>query len=123
MLLKIWFFAWLILLVWAAAAMTQMYPLPDQQGALLGELQRDTYGPQMGSDGTGRSFYWQPQAEGSRQGPDVTIEPRPHSRGFGQSSDQYGRIIQPQMGHDQRSGNRTNKSLGFGFGKNQEDDE
>ena len=123
MKLLIWFLAWLIVLTWAAAAMTQeLYPLPYNQGALLGELQRDAYGPQRGSDGTGRSFYWQPQADGSRQGPDVTIEPRPHSRGFGQSSDQYGRVIAPQMGQDQRSGNRMNRSLGSGFGKNQDDE-
>jgi hypothetical protein len=115
MKLLIWFLAWLLVLTWAAAAMTQeLYPLPDGN-ALLGELQRDTYGPQIGTDGTGRSFYWQSQAEGSRQGPDITIEPEPHRYGFGQSSDQYGRVIQPQMGQDESNKAGPGKSFGFRF--------
>ena len=120
MKLLIWFLAWLIVLTWAAAAMTQeLYPLPGQQGALLGELKKDCYGPASSCDGTGRPFHWRP--EGTQDGPNVVIEPEIHRYGFGRSSDQFGRPIEPDL-EQGRSSRGSNQRLGFGSGKNQDDE-
>ena len=116
--LFIWFLTWLIVLTWALAAMTQeLYPLPGQQGALLGELKKDCYGPAASCDGTGRPFHWRP--EGTQDGPNVVIEPAPHAYGFGRSSSQFGTPIEPSL-EQNRSSRGHNRSLGFGFGKNQD---
>ena len=82
---------------------------------LLGPIQRDAYGPQIGTDGTGRPFYWQPQTPGAFQGPDITIQPQINQYGFGQSADQYGRVIQPEMAQDQRSSRGIGRNLSFGI--------
>ena len=116
--LLIWFLAWLIVLTWAAAAMTQeLYPLPNGD-ALLGELKRDCYGPAQSCDGTGRPFHWRP--EGTQDGPNVVIEPEIHRYGFGRSSDQFGRPIEPSL--EQSPSRGSNQRLGFGSGKNQDDE-
>lgn len=118
MKLLIWFFAWLVLFTWTFAACQisygQMYPLPDGNGALLGPIERDTYGPQIGTDRTGRAFSW--QADGGMKR-DATIEPRLGTYGLGTAADQYGRPLtpefQPDLAQDQRLGRSTGKSLGF----------
>ena len=117
----IWFLAWLILFTWYAAAFTQeLYPLP-YGGALLGELKRDCYGPAQSCDGTGRAFHWRP--EGTQDGPNVVIEPKVNAYGFGRSSDQFGRVLEPQLEQTEpRSFRGTNRRTFGGFGKVQEDE-
>ena len=105
-----WFVGWLLVMIWVATGYCQLYPLPDQQDALLGELKKDCYGPAVSCDGTGRAFHWRP--EGTQDGPNVVIEPKVHNYGFGRSSDQFGRPIEPQLEQDQAGGGKR-KSLRF----------
>ena len=107
----IWFLSWLIVLTYACTAYTQeLYPLPNGN-ALLGELKKDCYGPAQSCDGTGRAFHWRP--EGTQDGPNVVIEPKVNAYGFGRSSDQFGRPIEPEMEQDQADGGRQRRSFGL----------
>ena len=86
----------------------QLYP---SQPPLFEPFQQNAYGPGINSDATGRPFYWQGRAE--QPGPDVTIQPGINRYGYGQSSDQYGRPITPQLPQEPSSGSRW----GFGRGR------
>ena len=118
MKLLIWFLSWIIVLVWAFASYGQMYPLPNGN-ALLGELKKDCYGPAISCDGTARAFHWKP--EGTQDGPNVVIQPNLNAYGFGRSSDQFGRIIEPQLEQNEpRSSPGSSRRAFRGFGKVQE---
>ena len=90
----------------------QLYP---SQPPLFQPFTPNAYGPGINSDATGRPFYW--QATPQQQGPDVTIQPNVNQYGYGQSGDQYGRPIAPQMQQERRSGFRS------GFGRHRQDDD
>lgn len=96
MKLLIWFLAWFLVLTYFATAYTygQLYPLPEGN-VLLGELKKDCYGPAISCDGTGKAFHW--RQEGTQNGPNVIIQPNVNAYGFGRSSDQFGRSIEPQI--------------------------
>lgn len=82
----------------ASPASAQLYPMPGTQPPLMQPFQNDQFGPGLNRDATGRPFYWTPQGSSNLSHPDPTIQPNINAYGLGQSSDQYGRPIQPNMG-------------------------
>lgn len=93
----LWLSACVLLSLWATASEGQLYP---SQPPLLGELKKDCYGPGVSCDGTGRAFHWKP--EGTQDGPNPILEPEINKYGYGSSSDQFGRRIEPHFDQELR---------------------
>lgn len=85
-------------LLMPSMVLAQVYPMPNGQPPLMQPFQPNAFGPGMNQDATGKPFYWSPQGSLNLSQPDPTIQPNINTYGLGQSSDQFGRPIQPNTG-------------------------